>query len=71
MNKQELQNLLRTLEERFGTVTGDAAEANTVATYTDGVLDCLRWVAGQYRFRDLEQLSNILGFPQSDSRKDN
>jgi len=56
----DLQKLLATLEQRFGTVSGDAAEANTVATDTDGFLDCLRWISGQMPLRDPEGFGYIM-----------
>lgn len=59
MKTHDLQNLLAALEQRFGAVTGDAAEQNTVATYTDGFLDCLRWIHGQ-RLRDANAVDYIV-----------
>jgi hypothetical protein len=65
----DLQKLLATLEQRFGSVTGDAAEANTIATYTDGFLDCLRWISGQTPLRDPEGFGYIMAEdPDNDDR---
>jgi hypothetical protein len=53
-----LPAILAALEERFGAVTGDQDEANTVATYADGFMDCLRWIL-EKPVRDSEQLQYI------------
>lgn len=59
MKTHDLQNLLAALEQRFGAVTSDAAEQNTITTYTDGFLDCLRWIHGR-SLRDPDALDYIM-----------
>lgn len=59
MKARALQKTLSDLEQRFGAVTGSAAEANTIATYVDGFMDCLRWITQQSKIRDPEQLAYV------------
>lgn len=69
MKTHDLQNLLAALEQRFGAVTGDDAEKNTLATYTDGFLDCLRWIHGQ-ALRDPDAVGYILRDVAADARSE-
>ena len=70
MTKDQLQTLLTALEQRFGVVRGDEAEANTVATYTDGVLDCLRFIVGMPQLRDPQSFRYIMSAPPSEDLND-
>ena len=59
LTKKDLLRVLAALEQRFGSVTGGEAEANTLSDYADGFMDCLRWLTGRKRLRNPEQFKDF------------